>query len=80
MTNYRWLSRVLCRSSFYLRVHIADETRTEEERKELTERLHQQLDRLERDSTKVMEVLRIDAEERATHACDSLLEHLMSEV
>ena len=45
--HFRWLSRLLRRSAFYLRAYIANETRSDEQRKELTEYLHNQLDRLE---------------------------------
>ena len=63
--HYRWLSAVLRRSAFHLRVHIANETRGEEERKELTEYLHNQLDKLEREADKVSKELQKDVKERS---------------
>ncbi len=62
--HYRWLAAVLRRSAFHLRVHIANETRGEEERKELTEYLHNQLDKLEKEADKVAKELQKDVKER----------------
>ena len=61
----RWLSQLLRRSAFYLRVYIANETRSDEERKELTEYLHNQLDRLECDTKRVKQELKLDLHKRA---------------
>ena len=52
----RWLSMLLRRSDFYLRVYIANETRSDEDRKELTEYLHHQLDKLESEAKRVSTV------------------------
>ena len=46
-------------------MHIANETRGEEERKELTEYLHNQLDKLEREADKVSKELQKDVKERS---------------
>ncbi len=55
---------MLRRSAFHLRVHIANETRSEEERKELTEYLHNQLDKLEKEAERVTQELQIDVKQR----------------
>ena len=47
---------LLRRSSFYLRVYIANETRSDEDRKELTEYLHHQLDKLGTETKRVATV------------------------
>ena len=62
--HYRKLAAILRRSAFHLRVHIANETRGEEERKELTEYLHNQLDKLEREADKVAKNLQQDVKDR----------------
>ena len=68
--------QLLRRSAFYLQAHIANETRTEEERKELTEHLHNQLDKLETESRRVQEELRKDLHERTGRACAELTTYL----
>ena len=72
----RWLVQLLRRSAFYLRVHIANETRSDEERKELTEHLTNQLDKLESDARRVTGELKADVYERSQKACDELISHL----
>ncbi len=56
--------RSVRRSAFHLRVRIANETRGEEERKELTEYLHNQLDKLEREADRVAQQLKKDVKDR----------------
>ncbi len=75
---FRWLANLLRRSAFYLRVYIANETRTDEERKELTEYLHNQLDRLETESKRVSDLLSADVQVRTDKAREQLVEHLES--
>lgn len=72
--------QLLRRSAFYLQAHIANETRTEEERKELTEHLHNQLDKLETESKRVQEQLRKDLHERTGRACAELTTYLDDDV
>ena len=76
VTNCRWLSRLLRRSAFHLRAYIADETRTDEQRKELTEYLHNQLDKLEHEAKRVIVDLESDVNQRAQEARERLVAHL----
>ena len=72
------MSQVLRRSAFHLRVHIANETRSDEERKVLTEQLHEQLDKLDTEHRRVGQVLKLELYKQTAMACDQLTAHLAS--
>ena len=72
----RWL--VLRRSAFVLRVHMANETRSDAERHELMGKLRKQLDRLESEARRVNQDLSLEVRRQADTACDQLVAHLAS--
>ncbi len=59
-------------------MHIANETRSDEERKDLTEHLHSQLDKLDSDTKRIAQELKTELQRLASSACDQLIAHLAS--